>query len=65
MRVRTTPTVTGASVYNGHLRGHVTLTPNVERLAVELSLLVLTTLVRRGWDSNTQPDTQTIEQTVT
>ena len=28
----------GASVYNGHLRGHVTLTPNTERLAVELSL---------------------------
>ena len=28
----------GASVYNGHLRGPVTLTPVAERLAVELSL---------------------------
>ena len=33
----------GASVYNGHLRGPVTLTPNAERLAVELSLPVFTT----------------------
>ena len=32
-----------ASVYNGHLRGPVTLTPITERLAVELSLPVLTT----------------------
>ena len=31
----------GASVYNGHLRGPVTLTPIAERLAVELSLPVL------------------------
>ena len=45
----------GASIYNGHLRGPVTLTPNAERLAVELSLPVLTTRVCRGWDSNTQP----------
>ena len=29
--------------YNGHLRGSVTLTLNAERLAVELSLPVLTT----------------------
>ena len=29
----------GAFVYNGHLRGPVTLTPIAERLAVELSLL--------------------------
>ena len=33
----------------------MTLTPIAERLAVELSLPVFTTLVRRGWDSNTQP----------
>ena len=31
----------GESVYNGHLGGPVTLTPNAERLAVELSLPVL------------------------
>ena len=30
----------GPSVYNGHLRGAVTLTPNAERLPVELSLPV-------------------------
>ena len=30
----------GASVYNGHLRGPVTLTPIAERLAVDLSLPV-------------------------
>ena len=34
----------GASVYNGHLRVPVTLTPNSERLAVELSLPVLMTI---------------------
>ena len=33
----------GASVYNGHLRGPVTLTPFAERLAVELSLSVIMT----------------------
>ena len=33
----------GASVYNGHLRGPVTLTPVREHLAVELSLPVFTT----------------------
>ena len=37
----------GASVYNGHLRGPVTLTPIAERLAVELSLPVLTTGLSR------------------
>ena len=42
-------------VYNGHFRGPVTLTPNAERLAVELSLPVFTSWVCRGWDSNTQP----------
>ena len=31
------------SVYKSHLRGPVTLTPVAERLAVELSLSVLTT----------------------
>ena len=35
---RATPTLT--SVYNGHLRGPVTLTPLAERLEVELSLSV-------------------------
>ena len=39
------------SVYNGHLRGLVTLTPVAEHLAVELSL----TYGCRDWDSNTQP----------
>ena len=43
-----------ASVYNGHLRGLVTLTPIAERLAEVLSLPVFTTKVRRGWDSNIQ-----------
>ena len=47
--------MTRVSVYNDHLRGPVTLTPIAERVAVELSLPVLTTLVYRGWDSNTQP----------
>ena len=36
-----------ASVYNGHLRGHVTLTPIAERLAVELSCEL--GLSRRGF----------------
>ena len=41
----------GASVYNGHIRGHVTLTPIAERLAVELSLPVFTTgLSRLGFE---------------
>ena len=46
-----------ASVYNGHQRGPVTLTPIADRLAVELSLHVpvYTTQVFRGWDSNTKP----------
>ena len=35
------------SVYNGHLRGPVTPTPIAERLAVKLSLPVLTTYVCR------------------
>ena len=42
-------------VYDGHLRGPVTLTPNAERLALELSLPVFSTLVLAGWDSNTKP----------
>ena len=41
-----------ASIYNGHIRGPVTLTPIAERLVVELSLLVC-----RGLDSNTKPST--------
>ena len=44
----------GASVYNDHLRGLVTLTPIAERLAVRLSLPVFTSWVGCGWDSNTQ-----------
>ena len=39
-------------VHTDHFRGPVTLTPNAERLTVELSLHVLTTYVCRGWDSN-------------
>ena len=45
----------GASVYNGHLRENVNLTPVAECLEVELSLPVFTTYVCRGWNSNTQP----------
>ena len=45
----------GTSFYNGHLRGHATLSSNAESLAVELLLPVLTNKVCRGWDSNTQP----------
>ena len=37
-----------ASVYYGHLRGPVTITPIAERLEVLLSLPVFTTQVRRG-----------------
>ena len=43
------------SVYNGHLRGPITLTPNAKYWAVELSLPVFITKVCRGWDVNTQP----------
>ena len=52
---RATPTVTRASVYNGHLREPVTLTPNAERLAVELTTSFKDLQVCRGWGSNTQP----------
>ena len=45
----------GASIYNGQLRGPVTLTPIPQRLAVELSISVFTNYVCRGWDSSTQP----------
>ena len=38
----------GPTVYNGHLRGPVTLTPNAERLAVELSLPVRLRSVATG-----------------
>ena len=44
----------GASLYNGHIREHVTLTPIAEPLAVELPLPIFTTYVCHGWDSNTQ-----------
>ena len=37
-------TYCGASIYNGHLRGPITLTSLAERLAVELSLPVLNDL---------------------
>ena len=43
----------GASVYNGHLREPVILTPIAERLALELVLPVFTTQVCQAWDSNT------------
>ena len=36
------PLRNGPTVYNGHLRGPVILTPNAERLTVELSLPVFT-----------------------
>ena len=38
----------GHLFYTGHLRGPMTLIPNAERLAVELSQPVLTTKVCRG-----------------
>ena len=46
-----------ASVYNGHFRGPVTLTPIAECSALELSLPVFTTVTKvcSCWDSNTQP----------
>ena len=47
----------GASVYNGHLRGPVPLTPIAELLAVELTLSIFTTYVCCGLDFNTQPST--------
>ena len=45
----------GTSVYNGHLRGPMTLKPITECLTEELSLPVFTPLVSCGWDSKTQP----------
>ena len=45
----------GASVYNGHLRGLLTLTLIAEQFSMDLSLPVFMTIFRRGWDSNTQP----------
>ena len=42
-------------VYNGHIRESVTLTPIVERLAGEVSLLVFTTKVSHTWYSSTHP----------
>ena len=45
----------GASFYNGQRRGPVTPTPIPERLAVELSLSLLTTQFCRGLDSKNQP----------
>ena len=45
----------GPTLYSCHFRGPVTLTPVAERLAVELSLPVLTSKVCRRWDSNIQP----------
>ena len=44
----------GPTLYNGHLRGLVTLSPVAERLAVELSLPVLTIEVSPDWGS--KPD---------
>ena len=42
----------GSSVNNGHLQGPMTLTPVAYRLAVELSLFVLTNQVCRDRGSN-------------
>ena len=42
----------GKSIYNGNLRGTVTLPPIAERLAIELSPPVFTTYICCGWDSN-------------
>ena len=42
----------GPTLYNGHLRKPVTLTPVAERLEVELSLPVFTTQVCRDRGSN-------------
>ena len=42
----------GPTVYNGHFRGPVTLTPVAERLAVEMSQPVFTTQVCRDRGSN-------------
>ena len=47
-----TPTLTRGICFLWSLRGPMTLTPIAERLTVELSLPVFTTLVCRGWDSN-------------
>ena len=44
----------GPTLYNGHLRGPVTLTPVAERLALKLSLPVLTTQV--CCDHRSNPD---------
>ena len=58
----------GTSVYNGHLRGPVTITLVAERLAVELSLLALATWISQGWDSNNKPslcDTNALTDCVT
>ena len=52
----------GASVYNGHLRGPVTLTPNARGLAVELLLPAFTTLVCRDQRSN--PDLPHVRRTL-
>ena len=45
----------GTSVYNDHLREHVTLTHIAKRLAVELSLPVFTSKVCRCCDSSKFP----------
>ena len=45
----------GASVFNSHVHGPVTLTLIAKHLAVELSLPVFKTCVCHIWDSNTQP----------
>ena len=41
----------GTFVYNGHLRGSITLTPALEWFTVEILPQVFTTLVCRGCDS--------------
>ena len=52
----------GPTLYDGHLRGPVTLTPVAEGLVVELSLPVFTTQVCRDRGSN--PDLPHARQTL-
>ena len=53
------------SVYNGHLRGPVTLTPIAKCLVMKMSLPVFTTKVCRGWNSNTSPSANALTDCVT
>ena len=50
-----TPTVTRASVHNGHLRGPVTLTPLCRAFSIGAGTNLFLRQACQGWDSNTQP----------